>query len=126
MQECKPIETPLATNLRKEDTSIGEVVDATIYRKFVGFLMHLVKTRPKIYFVFNIVSQFMVKPTKLHWKPTKHVLKYLRGTTNFRLLYKRIDVVKIQGFIDVDWVGIPSDSKSTSRAIFSVGSTTIS
>jgi hypothetical protein len=34
--------------------------------------------------------------------------------------------VKLQGFTDADWAGSPSDRKSTSGGIFSVGSTTVS
>ena len=34
--------------------------------------------------------------------------------------------MKIQGFTDADWVGSPSDIKSTSGGIFSIGSTIIS
>ena len=34
--------------------------------------------------------------------------------------------MKLCGFIDVDWVGIPSNQKSTSSGIFSVGSTVVS
>jgi len=34
--------------------------------------------------------------------------------------------VKLQCFTDVDWVGSPSDRKSTSGSIFSVGSIAIS
>jgi len=52
----------------------------------------------------------------------KHVLRYLRGTTQFGLWYKQIEGVKLCGFIDVDWEGNPSDLKSTSGGIFSVGS----
>jgi hypothetical protein len=44
MESCKPMETPLATNWRKEDATSGEEVDATIYQKLVGSLMYLVNT----------------------------------------------------------------------------------
>ena len=45
MQGCKPIDTPLPINWRKEDATSVEVVDATIYRHLVGSLMYLVNTR---------------------------------------------------------------------------------
>ena len=32
MEGCKPMETPLVGNWRKEDATLGEVVEATIYR----------------------------------------------------------------------------------------------
>ena len=42
MESSKPMETPLAGNWRKEDATLGEVVEATVYRKLVGSLMYLV------------------------------------------------------------------------------------
>eukprot|EP00253_Pinus_taeda_P033302 PITA_33302 len=74
----------------------------------------------------NQLSQAMVRPTKLYWKAEKHVLRYLRGTTQFELWYIRTEGVKLQGFTDVDWAGSPSDRKSTSGGIFSIGSTVVS
>jgi hypothetical protein len=48
MKGCKPMDTPLPRNWRKEDaTTSGEVVDATFYRQLVGSLMYLVNTRPR-------------------------------------------------------------------------------
>jgi hypothetical protein len=32
MEGCKPMDTPLPGNWRKEDATFGEVVDATVYR----------------------------------------------------------------------------------------------
>ena len=67
-QGCKPIDTPLPGGWRKEDATSAEVVDATVYRQLVGFLMYLVNTRLDICYVVNQLSQAMVKPTKLFWK----------------------------------------------------------
>ena len=44
MEKCKPMQTPLARNWRKEDATSGEVVAATVYRQLVGSLMYLVNT----------------------------------------------------------------------------------
>jgi len=35
MENCKPMDTPLSTNWKKESASLGDVVDATIYRQLV-------------------------------------------------------------------------------------------
>ena len=88
-------------------------MDAIVYRKLVGSLMYLVNTRPNICYVVNQLSQAMVKLTKLFWKAGKHVLRYLRGTTNYGLWYRQTEGVKLQDFTDAGWVGIPSDGKST-------------
>ena len=43
METCKPMETPLPGNWKKEDSTSREVVDVTVYRKLVGQLMSLGK-----------------------------------------------------------------------------------
>jgi hypothetical protein len=88
--------------------------------------MYLVNTRPDIFYADNQLSQAMVKPTKLFWKVGKHVLRYLKGTYEYGLWYRQMDEVKLHGFMDVDWAGSPTDRKSTSGGIFSIGSTTVS
>lgn len=56
MESCKPMETPLATNWRKEDATSSEEVDATIYQQLVGSLMYLVNTRSNMCYVVNQLS----------------------------------------------------------------------
>eukprot|EP00253_Pinus_taeda_P003049 PITA_03049 len=104
----------------------GEVVVAIVYRQLVGSLMYLVNTRPDLCFVVNQLSQATVQPTKPFWKAAKHVLRYLRGTTQYGLWYKQTEGVKLQGFMDADWAGSPLDRKSTSGGIFNLGSTAVS
>jgi hypothetical protein len=53
MEGCKPMDTPLLGNWRKEDATSGEVVDANVYRQLVGSLMYLVNTRPDICYAVN-------------------------------------------------------------------------
>ena len=55
-----------------------------------------------------------------------HVLRYLRGTSEYGLWYRQMDEVKLHGFMDADWEGSPTDRKSTLGGLFSIGSTTIS
>jgi hypothetical protein len=88
MEGCKPMDTPLPGNWRKEDSTSGEVVDATVYRQLVGSLMYLVNMRPNIFYAVNQLSQAMVKTTKIFWKAGKHVLRYLRGTYEYGLWYR--------------------------------------
>jgi hypothetical protein len=68
----------------------------------------------------------MVKTTKLFWKVGKHVLRYLRGTSEYGLWYIQKDEVKFHGFTDADWAGNPTDIKRTSGGIFSIRSTIVS
>eukprot|EP00253_Pinus_taeda_P005282 PITA_05282 len=97
MEKCKPMQTPLVGN-RREDVATSR----------------------------EVLSQAMVQPTIMFWKVTKHVLRYLRGKSKYGLCYRQIEGVKLQGFIDADWGGSPSDRKSTSGGIFNLGLVAVS
>ena len=101
-------------------------MDATVYRQLVGSLMYIVNTRPDICYAVNQLSQAMVKPTKLFWKGSKHVLRYLIAKSEYGLWYRQMDEVKLHGFTKEDWAGSPSNRKRTSRGIFGIGSTVVS
>ena len=88
--------------------------------------MYLVNTRPDICYAEKQVSKAMVKPTKLFWKEGKHVLRYLRGTSEYGLWYIQMDEVKLHGFTNANWAGSPTERKSTLGGIFSIGSIIVS
>jgi hypothetical protein len=66
MEDCKPMATPMITNLKKVTTSNSELVDPTLYKQMIGSLMYLVKTRLDICFAVNTLSQFMVGSRQEH------------------------------------------------------------
>ena len=68
----------------------------------------------------------MVKPTKIFWKVGKYVLRYLRGKYEYGLWYRQTNKVNFHGYADADWVGNPTDRKSTSGGIFSIRSIVVS
>ena len=49
---------------------------------------------------------------------TKKVLKYLLGTKDLMLTYRRTDTLEMDGFSDFDYAGCMNDKKSTSGYIF--------
>jgi hypothetical protein len=126
MEDCKPMTTPMITNLKKLSSCESEKVNPTIYRQLIGCLMYLTNTRPNICFVVNTLSQYMVDPRKVHWTAAKHILRYLKGTIEYGLQYLQGDQAKLLGYTDSDWAGSAIDRKSTSGCCFSLGSGVIS
>ena len=59
-----------------------------MYMHLVGSLMYLVNTRPDLCYAVNQLSQAMVQSTKMFWKAAKHVLRCLRGTSQYGLWYR--------------------------------------
>ena len=100
-------------NLRKQQMPL--------YKKMVGSLMYLTNTRPDICFVVNTLSQYMVNPKHIKLVGEKHVMRYLKGTLDYGLIYASNGKIILHGFTDRDWAGSVEDKKSTSRCCFSLG-----
>ena len=88
MVDCKPMSIALVSNWRKIDASGSDKFYPTLYRQLIGSLMYLVNTQPDISFAINSLSQFMVDPQRVHWTVAKHVLRYIRGRLEYRLVYE--------------------------------------
>jgi hypothetical protein len=63
----------------------------------------------------------MQEPHELHWKASKHILRYVQDTITFGIHYAieyTLDLIK---FTDSDWDGDSTDHNSTSGYSFSLG-----
>ena len=81
MLDCKSIATRMDTNQKLLSNESSELVDMTQYIHVIGSLMYLKNTRPDICFVVNSLSQYLVKPRRVHLIVAKHVMRYLKVTT---------------------------------------------
>ena len=58
------------------------------YASIVGSLMYaMVYTRPNLTQVIGVVSRYMGNLRKENWQAMKCIFRYLKGTTNIRLVY---------------------------------------
>ena len=87
MLDFKYMATPIDTNLKLLSDETSELVDMTHYRQIIGSLMYLTNTRPDICFVVNTLSQYLVKPRRVHLIAAKHVMSYQKGTIYLQLYY---------------------------------------
>ena len=63
----------------------------------------------------------MEHPTELHLVAAKRTLRYLQGTKNFGVFYKKGEKSNLIGFTDSDYAGDQDDRKSTSGYVFMMG-----
>ncbi|KAA0061924.1 gag/pol protein [Cucumis melo var. makuwa] len=60
----------------------------TPYASAVGSLMYaMLCTRPDIFFLVRMVSRYQSNPGRDHWIAVKNILKYLRRTKDYMLIY---------------------------------------
>ena len=92
--------TPMDTNLKLLSDETSEIVDMTRYRQIIGSLMYLMNIRPDICFAVNTLSQYLVKPRRVHMIAVKHVKSYLKGTIDLGLYYGRDHNYRLYGYTD--------------------------
>lgn len=76
-----------------------------------------VTTRPDIAYSVNFMSQFNSNYNEEHWKAAKRILRYLKATLNWCLLYEKGDT-KLYGVVDADWGSDINDRRSYSGYAF--------
>ena len=85
--DYKAMTTPMASNLKLLSDASSKAVDAMMYHQMIGSLMYLMNTRTNILFVVNTLSQFLTHLRHVHLIDAKHILRYLKGTTNYGIKY---------------------------------------
>ena len=68
----------------------------------------------------------MCSPTESHWFAAKRILRYLKGTTELGIYYKKGENAKIVAYSDSDFARDIDDRRSTSGFVFLFGSGAVS
>ena len=71
-----------------------------------------------IAFVVGVLGRYLSDPSQSHWKAAKKVLRYLQGTNNLILTYRRTDTLRVVGLSDSNYAGCVDDKKSTSSWLY--------
>ena len=128
MENSKPVSTPIdsSTKLTKT-TDDKQSVDQQLYQSAIGSLLYLSGgTRPDITFSVSNLAKFSAKPSKQHWTAIKRVMRYLKGTINFGILYTKQETKDFVAYSDADWAGDLDDRKSTSGYLFKISGGAVS
>lgn len=80
----------------------------------IGSLLYLTASRPDIQFSVCLCARFQSDPRECHLTVIKMILRYLKGTTNVGLCYRKSDKYSLVGFCDADFAGDRVERKITS------------
>jgi hypothetical protein len=132
MSDAKAVSTPMASRFRlsKDQSPMTEEEEGFMakvpYASTIGSLMYaMVCTRLDIAHAVGAVSRFMTNPGKQHWEAVKWMLRYLRGTTDKCLCFRKGEL-RLQGFADADFAGEVDHWRSTTGYVFTLGTTAVS
>ena len=116
MQNCRSCPTPMTTNFYDELLAHADdsLVDDTVFRHQIGCFLYLsTRTRPDIMAATSILAQFVSRPTSFLEKCANRILRYLKGTRDYALMYTN-DGFSFEFHGDSDFAGGKEDRKSRS------------
>lgn len=98
------------------------------YREAVGSLIFLATvSRPDIIFAVGAVSRHAHNPTKAHLNAVKRILKYIKGTADFGVVFSATTTSsKLEAFSDSDFAGDIATRKSTSGYVLKFNGSPVS
>lgn len=123
---CKPVATPFPAGLVLSQGTAAPLADPDTYRRLVGQLLYLNLTRPDISYAAQQLSQYVARPTTLHWDAAVHVLKYLKGSPSTGIFISSHSNLQLTGYSDADWGACRDTRRSLSGYCIFLGSTLVS
>ncbi|MCI34368.1 copia-type polyprotein, partial [Trifolium medium] len=99
-----------------------------MFKLMIGSLRYLCNSRPDICYAVGAISRFMNSPKKSHLIAAKRVLRYVKGTIKYGLLFPTHSgeaQMELIGYTDSDWCGDKVDRRSTSGYVCMLNDTTV-
>nr|XP_004237585.1 probable protein phosphatase 2C 33 [Solanum lycopersicum] len=96
------------------------------YLRAIDALMYVANsTRPDIEFSVNLLARFSSSPTLRHCNGLKHILRYLKGTSDMGLFYTNKDSTDFIGYVDAGYLSDPHKARSQTGYPFTNGGTSV-
>jgi len=108
LEDGKVTGTPMQANIKLTQSTSEESSQfkekGLDYRSAIGSLNYLSQcTRPDITYAVGKLSQYLENPNEIHWGAFKRVLRYLKGTHDWGLVYLGGAGHDIVGYVDSSW-----------------------
>ncbi|XP_057953996.1 uncharacterized mitochondrial protein AtMg00810-like [Malania oleifera] len=100
--------------------------DPFLYRSLVGALQYLIITRLDITHAITAAGQYMHKPSVSHFQAIKRILRYVKGTLQFGLIFTPSSSQEILVYFDANWAGCPNTRRSISNYAIYFGDNLVS
>ena len=120
LEDVKSVSTLADTNVRlQKNDGVSKTVDPVVYQSMIGSLLYAaVGTRPDISHAVGVVSKFSSKSSEAHLTAVKRIYRYLKGSLDVTLKYKKSGDAQLIGYTDADYAGDLDDRHSISGNLF--------
>jgi hypothetical protein len=98
MTKCNPMPMPLLENGKLDKDEQEEDANLTLYCWIISKLIYLTNSHLDLTYVVGILSRYMNQPKKTHMEGARHILRYLTGTHDYKILYQYKDKNDVHGF----------------------------
>ncbi|XP_017423587.1 uncharacterized mitochondrial protein AtMg00810-like [Vigna angularis] len=132
MTVCNSARSLIEVNLKLAKNKTEEDAEETVFKQIVGSLRFLCNSILDLSFDVGLISRFMNNPKKSHMLTAKRLLRYVKGTVDFGILFPigrhKTDGESLEliGFMDSDHGGDCLERKSTLGYIFMLNGSLIS
>ncbi|XP_019431392.1 PREDICTED: uncharacterized protein LOC109338575 [Lupinus angustifolius] len=116
MMNCITVVTPIEAGVGLCQGGTYQEVEKTKYRQMIGSFRYVCNSRPGIAYGVGLVSIFMESPKQSHLCAVKRLLRYLRGTIGYGIMYPtnsncsdKSDRKSTTGNVHVSWCSKKQD-----------------
>ena len=116
MDKATPLNTIMEVGVLKEPSAPLNPEAAAKYRQIVGAILYLQCTRPDLAAATSILCQFAQNPHLIHQRALEHVLRFLVGSKEHRLVLGRDEHSTLVAMADSDWGGDFASNSGSGRS----------
>ena len=133
-QDAYPNKTPIDPGLKLRHPMLSNIpledqIELTklLYHSLVSCLLYLsIMFHPDITYAIQQLSQFLDSYSFTHWNAVIHVMRYLKGMRELKLILGGWNPVNLTGFTDSDWANCLDTRWSIGEYSFTLSSSIVS
>lgn len=125
MHDCKPGIAPVVkgdklslSQCPNSDFEKAQMKDVPYTSVLESIMYAQICTRPNISFATGFLGRYQSNLGRDHWVAAKKVLRYLKRTKDYMLIYRHVSDLQLAGYSNADFAGCQDDKKSTIGYIF--------
>ncbi|CAI5779004.1 Retrovirus-related Pol polyprotein from transposon TNT 1-94 [Podarcis lilfordi] len=118
MERANEVDTPITTQYKNEPEG-QKCENATAFHSLLGSLLCLSSwTRPDITLAVHMLSQRSADPAQRDWVALKRILRYLKGTKDYKLVLDTGYDQQVYAYADASWGDRENGKSTTGYAIY--------